>query len=218
MPEPTMDFVPSLPVLGAYLVATIALTLTPGPDMTLFLGKTISQNRLAGFASMAGATAGLLVHTVLVAIGLSALIAASATAFLVLKIVGAIYLLWLAIEAIRHGSALSLTDRNAAPDPLGRVFAKGLMINLLNPKIIVFFVTFLPQFVTPTDPNAPAMLMFLGVLFAVVALAFATVLILSADRIAVRLRRSPRLTRVVDWLFASVMAGFALKLVLSRAD
>lgn len=213
-----MDFVPSLPVLSAYLVATVALTLTPGPDMTLFLGKTISQSRLAGFASMAGATAGLLVHTVLVAIGLSALLAASATAFLVLKIVGAIYLLWLAIEAVRHGSALSLTDRNAAPDPIRRVFAKGLMINLLNPKIIVFFVTFLPQFVTPTDPNAAAMLMFLGVLFAVVAMAFATVLILSADRIAVRLRRSPRLTRVIDWLFASVMAGFAVKLVLSRAD
>jgi threonine/homoserine/homoserine lactone efflux protein len=213
-----MDFVPSLPVLSAYLVATVALTLTPGPDMTLFLGKTISQSRLAGFASMAGATAGLLVHTVLVAIGLSALLAASATAFLVLKIVGAIYLLWLAIEAVRHGSALSLADRNAAPDPIRRVFAKGLMINLLNPKIIVFFVTFLPQFVTPTDPNAAAMLMFLGVLFAVVAMAFATVLILSADRIAVRLRRSPRLTRVIDWLFASVMAGFAVKLVLSRAD
>ncbi|MEW5420631.1 LysE family translocator [Amorphus sp. 3PC139-8] len=213
-----MTFVPSLAVLSAYLVAVVALTLTPGPDMTLFLGKTLSQSRLAGFASMAGATVGLLIHTILVAVGLSALLAASATAFMILKVVGAAYLLWLAIEALRHGSGLALSDRRAAPDPIGKVFAKGLMINLLNPKIIVFFVTFLPQFVTPSDPNAAATLLFLGVLFAVVAVLLGGAIILVADGIALRLRRSPRLTRLIDWLFASVMGAFAVKLVLARAD
>lgn len=212
-----MTFVPSLAVLTAYLVAVVALTLTPGPDMTLFLGKTISQSRLAGFASMAGATVGLLIHTILVAVGLSALLAASATAFMVLKVVGAAYLLWLAIEAVRHGSGLALTDRRTAPDPIGKVFAKGLMINLLNPKIIVFFVTFLPQFVTPSDPNAAATLLFLGVLFAIVAAVLGGAIILAADGIALRLRRSPRLTRLIDWLFASVMGAFAVKLALAEA-
>ncbi|MDQ0313871.1 LysE family translocator [Amorphus orientalis] len=212
-----MDFLPSLPVFSAFLLAAVALTLTPGPDMTLFLGKTIAQSRLAGLASMAGAMTGLLFHTLLVAIGLSALLAASATAFLVLKVVGAAYLLWLAVQALRHGSALAVDDRKAAPDPLGRVFAKGLMINLLNPKIIVFFVTFLPQFVNPSAPNAAATLIFLGLVFIAIAVAFSTAMILAADTIALRLRRSPRLTRLIDWLFASVMAGFAVKLALAEA-
>jgi threonine/homoserine/homoserine lactone efflux protein len=86
----------------------LVITFTPGPDMTLFLGKAVRQGTAAGLAAMLGASTGVLIHTVLVALGLSALLAASATAFLILKVVGAIYLLWLAIDAVRHGSALNL--------------------------------------------------------------------------------------------------------------
>src|SRR5690606_34543716 len=132
-----LPFLPSLSVFLAYLAAVIALTLTPGPDMTLFLGKAIGQSRMAGVAAFAGASTGLVVHTVLVAVGLSALLAASPTAFLVLKIVGAAYLVYLAVQAIRHGSALSVGGRGSN-DTIGRVYLKGLMVNLLNPKIIVF--------------------------------------------------------------------------------
>ena len=113
-----MDFIPSLPVLGAFLFASIALALTPGPDKTLFLSRTIAQSRLAGLASMAGATTGVLVHTVLVVVGLSALIAASATAFFALKVVGAAYLLWLAIDAIRNGSGFSLSVGQKTDTPI----------------------------------------------------------------------------------------------------
>jgi len=212
-----MDFVPSLPVLGAFVLASAALALTPGPDMTLFLSRTIAQSRRAGLASMAGATTGVLVHTVLVVVGLSALIAASATAFFVLKVVGAIYLLWLAVEAIRKGSGFTLQVGQRADTPIGRVYAKGVMVNLLNPKVIVFFVTFLPQFVTPSDPHAAGKLLFLGVLFAMVALVVTVPILLAADRVALTLRRSPRVTRVIDWLFASVMGAFAVKLALAEA-
>lgn len=212
-----MDFIPSLPVLGAFLLASVALALTPGPDMTLFLSRTIAQSRLAGLASMAGATTGVLVHTVLVVVGLSALIAASATAFFVLKVVGAAYLLWLAVDAIRTGSGFSLSVGQKTNTPIGRVYAKGVMVNLLNPKVIVFFVTFLPQFVTPSDPHAAGKLLFLGVLFAVVAIVVTVPILLAADRVALMLRRSPRMTRVIDWLFASVMGAFAVKLALAEA-
>jgi threonine/homoserine/homoserine lactone efflux protein len=99
-----MDFLPSLPVLGAYVVAVIIIIFTPGPDMTLFLGKAVRQGRASGMAAMLGASTGILIHTTLVALGLSALLAASATAFFVLKVAGALYLLWLAIDAIRNGS------------------------------------------------------------------------------------------------------------------
>ena len=86
-------FIPSLPVLGAYVVAVLVITFTPGPDMTLFLGKAVRQGRAAGMAAMLGASTGILIHTTLVALGLSALLAASATAFFILKVVGALYLL-----------------------------------------------------------------------------------------------------------------------------
>jgi len=210
-----LTFLPSLSVFLAYLVAVIALTLTPGPDMTLFLGKAIGQSRKAGVAAFAGASTGLIVHTVLVAVGLSALLAASTTAFTILKVVGAGYLVYLAIQAIRHGSALSVGGKGSA-DPIGKVYLKGLMVNLLNPKIIVFFVTFLPQFVTPSDPNAAGKLIFLGLMFVVVATPISIAMIWSAGSLATFLKRSPRTTRAVDWLFASVMGAFAVRLILAQ--
>jgi threonine/homoserine/homoserine lactone efflux protein len=159
-----MDFLPTLPVLAAYVAAVLVITFTPGPDMTLFLGKAVRQGRASGMAAMLGASTGVLVHTVLVALGLSALVAASATAFLVLKIVGALYLLWLAVQALRHGSALNLDAGGAPPqgEPLYRTWLQGLGVNLLNPKIIMFFMTFLPQFVAAGDPDAAEKLIFLG--------------------------------------------------------
>lgn len=210
-----LTFLPSLSVFLAYLVAVIALTLTPGPDMTLFLGKAIGQSRKAGVAAFAGASTGLIVHTVLVAVGLSALLAASTTAFTILKVVGAAYLVYLAFQAIRHGSALSVGGKGSS-DPIGKVYLKGLMVNLLNPKIIVFFVTFLPQFVTPTDPHAAGKLLFLGLMFVVVATPISIAMIWSAGSLASFLKRSPRTTRAVDWLFASVMGAFAVRLILAQ--
>ena len=123
-----MDFVPTLPVFAAYVAAVLVITFTPGPDMTLFLGKAVRQGRAAGMAAMLGAATGILIHTMLVALGLSALLAASATAFFILKVVGALYLLWLAIDAIRHGSALNLDAANGTParEPLAPPGLKGL--------------------------------------------------------------------------------------------
>src|SRR4051812_43230600 len=103
-----MTFMPDGPALLAYTAACAVLFLTPGPDMSLFLARTVAEGRQAGLAAMAGAMSGSLVHTVLAALGLSALLAASPTAFGVVKVVGALYLLWLAIDAVRHGSALNL--------------------------------------------------------------------------------------------------------------
>jgi threonine/homoserine/homoserine lactone efflux protein len=210
------DFVPDLPVLGAFVAASAVLAITPGPDMTLFLSKTVAQSRAAGFASLAGTLTGVVVHSVLVAAGLSVVLAASATAFLVLKIAGAAYLVYLAIDAIRHGSSLSLA-RNGRPETTRQLFMKGLTVNLLNPKVIVFFLTFLPQFVSPADPHAGPKMFFLGLTFALVNIPVCTPLIFFAERIAEKLKRSPRATRVVDWLFAGVLGAFAAKLILTQA-
>lgn len=209
-------FVPDLPVLAAFVLAAVVLGLTPGPDMTYFLSRTVAQSRAAGFAALGGASVGLVVHSVLVAAGLSVLLAASATAFTILKIAGALYLAWLAVDAIRHGSSLSL-QKGGRQEPLGSVFLKGMGINLLNPKIIVFFVTFLPQFVAVSDPHAPGKLLFLGLTFIAVNLPVCGALILAADRIALLLRRSSVATRIVDWMFAGVLGAFAVRLVFTQA-
>lgn len=210
------SFVPETPFLLAYLAAVLVIVFTPGPDMTLFLGKTLTQGRSRGFAAMLGATSGLLVHTMFAAIGLSALLAASETAYRAVQIAGAVYLLWLAVQALRHGSALTLGHEKRRAEPIISVFLQGLGINLLNPKIVLFFVTFLPQFVAPGDPSAAGKLIFLGLTLVFFGLTLCAVMIVFADRISGALRRSPAATKAMDWLFASIMGGFAVKLLLER--
>lgn len=211
-----MSFVPDPAVIVAFVAASFVLAITPGPDMTLFLSRAINRGRAAGLVSLAGALAGGLVHTLAAAIGISALIAASQTGFLVLKVVGAAYLAWLAIDAIRNGSALNLKPARAGAMSMRRVFATGVGINLLNPKVALFFMTFLPQFVTASDPYAPAKMVFLGIVFLLVALVTCTAMILAADSMAASLRRNPRVTRAIDWLFAGVFGAFAVKIITAQ--
>jgi len=213
-----MTFLPDLAVMLAYTAAAIILVITPGPDMTLFLGQTLTGGRARGIAAYLGASTGLVVHTMLAAFGLSALLAHSATAFGVLKIAGCAYLAWLAFDALRRGSALTLAPGASAPQPLGQVFLMGVGINLLNPKIIMFFLTFLPQFVSASDPHAGGKLMFLGLYFIVLGIPICLVLILAAERFTAAIRRSPRVMRAIDYLFAGLMGAFAVRLLFARAD
>ena len=214
-----MNFLPTLPVFAAYLVAVLVITFTPGPDMTLFLGKAVRQGTAAGMASMLGASTGVLIHTILVALGLSALLAASVTAFTILKVGGALYLLWLAIQTLRHGSALNVeAGRGGRPprEPLYRSWLAGLGVNLMNPKIIMFMVTFLPQFVSAGDPHATQKLIFLGIVLVVVALPCTIPMVVFAARLAETLKRTPRIMRAIDWLFAGIFSAFAVRLLFTR--
>ncbi|UUP16991.1 LysE family translocator [Nitratireductor thuwali] len=212
-----MDFVPESAVIFQFAVATFIIALTPGPDMTLFVGRALSQGKMAGFACMFGAMTGILLHTSLVALGLSALIVASPGAFWALKIFGAGYLVWLAYQAIRNGSAFAPEGKGGPGRSLFKNWATGLGINLLNPKIILFFMTFLPQFVSPGDPNAPGQLFFLGLLFIPLALPITAPMVLAADGFSKLLRKSPKVTRVVDYLFAGVFSAFAVKILTAQA-
>ena len=149
-----MDFLPSTTIMLQFAIATAVIAITPGPDMTLFVGRSLAQGRSAGLACMAGAMTGIAVHTSLVAFGLSALVVASPQAFLLLKTVGAAYLMWLAWSAVRHGSAFNPDAGVTGKSGLFANWATGLAVNLLNPRIILFFMTFLPQFVQVDDPQA----------------------------------------------------------------
>ena len=154
-------FVPGWEILVPFAFASMILALTPGPDMAFLLGRTSAQGQRAGLICVLGITLGIAVHTMAVAVGLSALLAASATAFAILKYAGALYLLWLAYHALRHGAQLQLSDAPTRA-PVHRVFWQALLINLLNPKVALFFLTFLPQFVDHADPAAMGKLLFIG--------------------------------------------------------
>nr|WP_192814182.1 LysE family translocator [Nitratireductor pacificus] len=212
-----MDFIPDFAIILQFALATLVIAITPGPDMTLFVGRALSQGRAAGFACMLGAMTGIMIHTALVALGLSALIVASPEAFLALKVFGAGYLIWLAFQAIRRGSAFSPEKQGHAGRSLFKNWATGLGINLMNPKIILFFMTFLPQFVSASDPHAPGKLFFLGLLFIPLSLPVTVPMVLAADAFSQLLRKSPRVTRVVDYLFAGVFSAFALKILTAQA-
>ena len=213
-----MPFIPDWPTIIQFAIATFIISITPGPDMTLFVGRALSNGRAAGFACMFGAMTGIVIHTSLVALGLSALIVASPQAFWVLKIGGAGYLVWLAFQALRYGSAFSPEKKGGAPRSLFSNWATGLGVNLLNPKIIVFFLTFLPQFVSVSDPHAGAKLMFLGLYFIALGVPICALLILLAERFTTALRRSPKAMRAIDYLFAGLMGAFAVRLLFARAE
>ncbi len=213
-----MSFIPDWPTILQFALATVVIAITPGPDMTLFVGRALAQGRAAGLACMAGAMTGIVIHTSLVALGLSALIVASPQAFLALKVAGAGYLVWLAFQALRHGSAFSPEKAGGRGErSIARNWATGLGINLMNPKIILFFMTFLPQFVSAHDPHASGKIFFLGLLFIPLSLPIVVPMVLAADRFAGLLRKSPRVTRVVDYLFAGVFSAFALKILTAQA-
>ncbi len=212
-----MSALPDLAVLGPFAVAAVIIALTPGPDMTFFLGRALSQGRAAGIAALAGTTGGIIVHTALVALGLSALIVAAPSAFLALKIVGALYLLWLAVQAVRHGSALTLPAAAPRPRTLAATCAQALAINLVNPKVVLFFMTFLPQFVSVTDPDAPMKLLTLGAIFIAINAIVCIPMVLAAERFSTAMRSSQRVARTIDWLFAGIFTAFAAQILLTRA-
>ncbi len=212
-----LTFIPEWTVFAQFVVATIILTITPGPDMTLFVGRALSEGKGAGFACMAGASTGIIIHTSMVALGLSALIIASPAAFTALKVVGAGYLVWLAVQAIRKGSAFSPEKSGGRKHSLFQNWMTGLGINLLNPKIILFNMTFLPQFVSAHDPHAMGKLFFLGLSFIPLSLPLTIPMIVAADRFAGLLKKNPTVTRIVDWLFAGIFSAFALKIITAQA-
>jgi threonine/homoserine/homoserine lactone efflux protein len=201
----------------AYIATCLILAATPGADMALFLSRTLSGGRAQGFAAQAGASAGLIFHTFAAALGLSALLAASAEAYEAVKIAGALYLLWLAWTAIREGSALKLSSGASARGGLRGAFATGLLINLTNPKIVLFFVTFLPQFISASDSHASTKLFVLGLGFIAITTAVNAIVILVAGRFVAAAKRSPRALRLFDYGFAALMSAFAARLVWAEA-
>lgn len=189
------ELLPPMGLLLAFIGASLVLALTPGPAVVYIVARTVSQGRASGLASVAGVALGNLGNALGAAFGLAALFAVSASAFTVVKLAGAAYLVWMGVkmwrESARPGGAQAL-DPQAAPmlaTPVGRVFRDGFVVALLNPKTALFFAAFLPQFMSPALPALTQSLS-LGALFVLVAGSTDLGYVLLASLVAPRLRRA----------------------------
>jgi threonine/homoserine/homoserine lactone efflux protein len=204
---------PSL--LAGYLLACLILVVTPGPDMAFVLGQTLSGGARRGWAATAGVYAGVGVHILLAALGVAALVAANPALFNALRIAGATYLLWLGAQAIRAALRAPTPDGAAAAPAisLGAAFRQGFVTNLLNPKVGLFFLAFVPLFVDPGRSPAWLQMLILGPLLPAIALPFYALLIPAAARIAVRLRGG-RAGRWLDGAAGTLFVGLGVRMLL----
>ncbi len=152
-----------------FIAASAALTLLPGPDIIFVLTQSISSGKGAGIATACGLCTGLMFHTTAAALGVSAIIYKSALAFTLVKYAGAVYLLYLAFQAIREGDSF-ISSMSAKEYGTSVLYKRGIFMNLLNPKVSLFFLAFLPQFVNTGAGNVPLQMIFLGFIFLVQAL------------------------------------------------
>jgi len=199
-----------------FLAAALALNLTPGADMTYVVARSATQGRAAGIAASLGIAAGSVVHSVLAAVGVSALLRHSETAFLIVKYAGAAYLLYLAWKAIRAGNQAMAMDRTLARTGLWRVFAEGALTNLLNPKVALFILAFLPQFVDPARGNPAIQILLLGAIFNAGGTIVNAIVACSASAAARALGNSAGFGRWLNRISAMVFVGLAARLVLTE--
>ena len=199
--------------LATFLVASLLLCAAPGPDNLFVLTQAALHGRAAGLRVMAGLCVGLLGHTALVALGIAAMFQASPLAFALLKFAGAAYLLWLAWQAFRTPLTGMASTHPQAQTP-GRLFRRGIFMNLTNPKVLIFFLAFLPQFADPARGPVPLQIALLGGLFiASTVLVFGAIAWLSGS-LSHRLLRSPRAHRWLQRAAAAIFVALALRLLL----
>jgi threonine/homoserine/homoserine lactone efflux protein len=204
-----------LDVAVTFFFASVLLGLAPGPDNLFVLTQSAIHGRRSGIVVVLGLCTGLLLHTTAVALGVAALLQASSQAFTLLKLAGAGYLLWLAWQAFRaSGSRLRLG--NGPSLALSQLYRRGIFMNVTNPKVSIFFLAFLPQFVTPSETPAVLQIVLLGALFI-----FATLLVFGAiswlaGSLGEKLGRSQRAQRILNRIAGTVFLLLAARLLVSE--
>lgn len=205
------------PQVLAFLATAVMLTATPGPDNLMVLSMGMSRGRRAGIAFGLGCALGCLSHTLLAVVGIGALVAASPLAFTALKVAGGAYLLWMGVQAWRHAGAVRVGGGEAmAEAPLRQLFVKGLIANAINPKVVLFFLSFLPQFVVASQGGVEWQLGLLGVLFTAQAALLFGLLGWFSGGIGAWLNRRPSAGRWLDRLAGTVFIGLGLRMIVAR--
>lgn len=201
-------------MVGIGLVG-LGLVLTPGPNMIYLVSRTITQGRRAGLVSLLGVGLGFLVYLAAATAGIASVFTAVPVAYAALKIAGALYLLHLAWQALRPGGASVFAPQPLPPDRPRRLFAMGLVTNLLNPKIAVLYVALLPQFIDPARGSVALQSLVLGSVQICVALTVNTLIVLSAATLARLLGRRPGWLRAQRYVMGGVLGALAVRLLLT---
>ncbi|GAB3453340.1 LysE family translocator [Massilia terrae] len=199
-----------------FLAAAMLITVSPGPDNMMVLGTGISKGRLRGMAFGLGCALGCLSHTLLATIGVSALIAASPLAFTALKVAGGLYLVWLGLQALRSRGGARTASAGGSEDSLSSLFAKGLLANAINPKVVLFFLSFLPQFVVPAHGHANLQTAALGLIFTAQAAVLFGLLGFFSGAVGQWLARRPSAGMWLDRVAGGIFVALGLKLIVSR--
>lgn len=199
----------------SFFTAAALLNLSPGPDIAYLLTQTVHHGRRAGVAAMFGLWSGTLMHVLLTAAGLAAVLAASSTAFTVLKWAGAGYLVYLGIQALISRSGFAAPSAKAAFGSHFKIYQQGILVSALNPKVAVFFASFLPQFVVAGAGPAAAQLLLHGLLIIFVAAFIEPLVLIFGARLASYLRARSHIAKWVDRALGVLFIGFGLRLALS---
>jgi threonine/homoserine/homoserine lactone efflux protein len=194
-----------------FFAASWMLIITPGPDMIYVITRGISQGRKAGIISAVGVTLGILVHTIFAACGLAIILRTSALAFLVVKFAGAGYLIYLGVKTLKDKSDFEV-NRDRPKDGFRKIFIQGILSNVLNPKIALFFLAFLPQFVNPGHGSASIQMAYLGLTFALFGIIFLVLLGYFSGGIGLWLSNKQNSAEKIRWFTGGVLIALGLRL------
>jgi threonine/homoserine/homoserine lactone efflux protein len=207
---------PAVEQLITFVVASAVLGITPGPDIIYVVVRGAAQGPRAGIAAAAGLCTGIIAHTAFAVIGLTAILAASATAFTVVKLAGAAYLVYLGVRMLVGRDELDFSG-DGKQQPLGAIYRQTILMNILNPKVGLFFLAFLPQFIDPAAGPAAPQFALLGTIF----MAVSFVVMAGAGMAGGQLRRwlatSARATRVIQYTAGTILVALGLRLALEKA-
>jgi threonine/homoserine/homoserine lactone efflux protein len=205
---------PDTPSLLGFALVALGLVLTPGPNMMYLVSRSICQGRKAGLISLGGVGLGFLIYMVAAAFGITALLFAVPFAYDVLRLAGAFYLLHLAWQALKPGGRSAFQVRDLPADSNRRLFAMGLLTNLLNPKAAMLYLSLLPQFITPARGSVLGQALVLGSLQIAISLSVNALIASAAGTIATFLGSRPKWMVVQRWLMGTVLAGLGVRMAL----
>ncbi|NQY94966.1 MAG: LysE family translocator [Campylobacteraceae bacterium] len=202
--------------LYLFLGASILLAFSPGPDNIYVMTQGITRSKKAAFVTTLGLSSGVVIHTTAAAFGISAIFNTSETAFNVVKFLGAFYLMYMAYKAFKHrNDTLTFGEKESTKD-LKALYTKGFIMNILNPKVSIFFLAFLPQFVTVSNGNVPMQMIILGVVFMIVTIVVFTSMGIIANKFGEKIVANPSISKYLNTITAGVFFSLGLKLALSE--
>lgn len=203
-------------ILYTFVLATAALSISPGPDNIYVLIQSITNGKKYGLVTVAGLMSGCLVHTTLVAFGVSALIKQSDALFFMLKLLGAFYLFFLAFKVLKSEASIVINDKEVSKKSVPQLFRQGFVMNVLNPKVSIFFLAFFPSFLFSDSWSDVTQFYVLGVLFIVVSFLIFSAIAIMAGYIADKIKDSPRIGIFFKWLQVIVFIGIGVFILLSE--